>query len=108
MEVIREFAPADRYLYDFKICTGRRGWAQVDTDEDAHYFGNWANPTTLELFSYCEGDTILTKCDNPTEFIREIQNFVEWQGSGFRGIDGMCDEDIIARFQNLGLGRYLH
>ena len=45
MKITREFCPGDRYVYDFGLCTYEKGWAQVDTAQDASYFGTWANPT---------------------------------------------------------------
>ena len=53
MKITREFAAADRYTYDFGLCSYENGWAQVDTAQDASYFGTWANPTRLMIFSYC-------------------------------------------------------
>ena len=38
MKITREFAPADRYVYDFGLCSYEKGWAQVDTAQDASYF----------------------------------------------------------------------
>lgn len=35
---------SDRYKYDFRLCTSANGWAQLDTKQDASYFGNWINP----------------------------------------------------------------
>ena len=46
----------DRYKYDFRQCKPSDGWAQLDTKQDAPYYGNWINPLTLETLSYCEGD----------------------------------------------------
>ena len=68
MKITREFAPADRYLYDFGLCSYANGWAQVDTAQDASYFGTWANPTRLLIFNYCEGDTTLHEAETPEEF----------------------------------------
>ena len=56
METIRDFASTDRYIFDFKLCTTGKGWAQVDTEQDASYFGTWANPFELKVVSYTEGD----------------------------------------------------
>jgi hypothetical protein len=53
MKITREFAPADRYLYDFGLCSNASSWAQVDTAQDASYFGTWANPTWLPISNYC-------------------------------------------------------
>ena len=59
MKITREFWPGDRYVYDFGLCSYKKGWAQFDTAQDARYFGTWANPTRLIIFSYCKGDTTL-------------------------------------------------
>ena len=59
MKITHEFCPGDRYTYDFGLCSFENGWAQIDTAQDASYFGTWANPTRLMIFSYCEGDTTL-------------------------------------------------
>jgi hypothetical protein len=31
VKITREFNPADRYTYDFGLCSYEKGWAQVDT-----------------------------------------------------------------------------
>lgn len=108
--IIREFAPTDRYLYDFKTCTAAKGWAQLDTRQDASYYGNWINPIKLELFSYCEGDTTLTKCDDEADFVKTVRECVAWHKDHdyFIGIDGMCNAAIIETFTRLGFGDLLH
>jgi hypothetical protein len=108
--ITREFAPADRYIYDFKFCNFKNGWAQLDTRQDASYYGNWINPITLKLFSYCEGDTTLTECTDAADFVREVRECVEWhRNSGYYiGIDGMCSEPIIEAFTRMGLAEFLH
>ena len=30
MKITREFCSADRYIYDFGLCSYENGWAQVD------------------------------------------------------------------------------
>jgi hypothetical protein len=101
---------ADRYKYDFRNCTPADGWAQLDTRQDASYFGNWINPLTLQLMSYCEGDTTFTQCHDRADFIATARECVQWhQDAGyFIGIDGMRDPAIIAAFTEMGLGELLH
>src|SRR6185503_3161642 len=108
--VTREFAPADRYLYDFRACTADKGWAQLDTRQDASYYGNWINPVSRKLFSYCEGDLTLTECDTDEEFVATVRECVDWhkERDYFLGIDGMCSEPIISAFTRMGLAEYLH
>ncbi len=111
MEIIREFAPADRYRYDFEVCTISKGWAQVDTSQDASYFGTWINPTKREVFCYCEGDTILTRYESDAEMAIDILHMKEWnekQGHRFMGIDPGMNESLKQALIDAGLGGYLH
>jgi hypothetical protein len=113
MEKIREFAPADRYVYDWGLCSEKNGFAQVDTWQDASYYGTWANPDKLLIFNYCEGDTCLTKCLSEAEFVSEIRALKEWADKsggdrGFRGIDPGLNYENRAKWHNIGLGDLLH
>lgn len=110
MKTVTGFAPSDRYGYDFKKCTAAGGWAQIDTAQDASYFGQWCNPTTLEYFCYCEGDTTHRQADSAEEFAAFIRELAKWgqeTGHGF-AIDGMCRPEIIEQFERLGLSEFLH
>jgi hypothetical protein len=100
----------DRYRFDFKRCTASNGWAQIDSKQDAPYYGQWANPITCELASYCEGDVTHTKCADEAEFIAALGACLSWnkERGYLLGIDGMCRPEIIEAFQRLGFGEYLH
>ena len=78
MKITREFASADRYTYDFGLCSYEYRWAQVDTAQDASYFGTWANPARLMIFSYCEGGTTLKEAASPEEFAAELRQIDGW------------------------------
>jgi hypothetical protein len=103
-------AMGDRYKYDFNQCHFKKGWAQLDTRQDASYFGNWLNPITFEHFSYCEGDLTHIQCESAEEFKNWVIETVNWhkERGYFIGIDGMCDEKIISAFKALGLEEFLH
>jgi len=109
-QITREFAPADRYIYDFRYCHFKDGWAQLDTRQDASYYGNWINPLNLKLFRYCEGDTTLTECVDEADFIAAVRECCQWQKDHgyFIGIDAMCRVEIESAFDRLGLGEFLH
>ena len=54
--IYRSFDPgADRYKYD-GMFTYAEGYAQVDTHQDAWYFGIWTNPKLKIIATYAEGD----------------------------------------------------
>lgn len=111
MNIETSFIPADRYLYDFKVCTPSKGFAQVDTGQDASYFGNWANPFDFILVSYCEGDVTKKTCKDAGEFIeqlREVKTWNEEHGHKFCGVDPLCHEKLEQRFIDLGLSDLFH
>lgn len=103
------FLPVNRYYFDNKLHVAD-GWSQIDTAQDAYYFGIWANPITLEYFSYAEGDCTEIAFGNNEEFISYIKYTKQWSveaGYGFQ-IDGMCNELIINCWKSLGFERDLH
>lgn len=109
--IIRTFEPADRYAYDFGACSIDRGWAQVDTSQDASYFGQWINPTDRKIACYCEGDVIVTHVDTDSELVAEIAAMQRWnleQGHRFLGIDPGFNEPLKQALITVGLEEYLH
>lgn len=111
MKITREFAAADRYIYDFGLCSYENGWAQVDTAQDASYFGTWANPARLMIFSYCEGDTTLKEAASSDEFATELCAIDTWNranGYGPAWIDPGFDPAMKAAFVVIGLADLLH
>lgn len=111
MQIIREFVPADRYVYDFGPCSYEKGFAQIDTAQDASYFGTWCSPTKRAIVSYCEGDVTTTLCETDEEFVATVRQIGEWNvaaGYGPARIDpGFCP-DMRAAFERLGLADLLH
>ena len=110
IEVKREFAPADRYLYDFRVLTYAKGWAQVDTKNDAGYYGTWTNPDERKIFNYCEGDVTLTVCGTDDEYRQAVGEMVKWnQDNGYwLGIDPGLMPEFREKFVRLGLAQFLH
>jgi hypothetical protein len=108
----RDFLPeGDRYIFDFNICTAGKGWAQFDTQQDAAYYGNWVNPTSLEIMAYIEGDVVRHQCENGAEFAAEIRRMSAWhmENDGKPGrIDDMMNEGIRAALLALGLADLMH
>ena len=78
--VTTEFCPADRYLYDFRVCTSDKGWKQYDTDQDAPYFGIWVHVEKRVVFSYVEGDCTTVECPTQESFVAELASMAEFYG----------------------------
>jgi len=111
MKTVREFIAADRYLFDTEECTPAAGWAQVDTEQDAWYFGIWANPETLEIVTYCEGDVTRDHADSAGEFaqaLRDMESRVRGNGGWLRIDPGFSPNIIGAKFRSMGLGDLIH
>ena len=103
-----DFAPADRYVYDCGACSVAKGFAQVDTSQDAPYFGTWANPEKWILVNYCEGDVTIQTAETEEEFVNALRRLATADWHRFLGIDAMCDETLEARFKAMGLEDLLH
>ncbi|WP_043738363.1 hypothetical protein [Nocardia asiatica] len=101
----------DRYAFDFGVCSPANGFAQIDTSQDASYFGTWANPTSRVIVSFAEGDLYITRCDTDAEFVdemRALQQSNDKHGWGPARIDTMLNTAIAQKFADLGLGDMLH
>lgn len=111
MQTIREFAPADRYVYDFGVCSYSNGFAQVDTSQDASYFGTWCSPSRRMIVSYCEGDVTTQICESDAEFVAALQQIDDWnvsQGHGHARIDPGLDPAFRDVFAAIGVESLLH
>lgn len=107
MQVKRTFdSSLDRYNFDWGICSTKMGFAQVDTDQDFSHHGVWANPHSLTVISFCEGDVTVERANSVAEFVAKLRQINEFYDKCC--IDGMCDKDLIAKFTEQGLGDLLH
>ena len=111
MKTIRKFDPlADRSQLDCRLCRPAGAWAQVDTTQDASYYGVWTNPETLQIVTYCEGDITVQTADSEAEYVEAVRNLHIWNVErGFwKGVDALCNAKIVAAFHRLGLEALLH
>ena len=111
MKVTHKHIDGNRYTYDWGQCSRQAGFAQIDTKEDASYYGNWANPIDLKTVHYVEGDVSEYEFETREEFVQHIRDLIDGMdrlGYGPVRIDGMCDPRIIEGFKDLGLGDLLH
>ncbi len=102
---------AGRYVYDMNHCSIAEGWAQVDTSQDAGYFGTWINPARRETVCYCEGDVTRCHFDTDAELVEEVARIKTWSqdnGHSFFGIDPGFDDALKSQLITAGLESYLH
>ncbi|MCL5779200.1 hypothetical protein M1105_19745 [Limibaculum sp. FT325] len=111
MKVLRSFEPGDRYRYDFDLCAPSKGWAQVDTAQDAAWFGTWASPAERMIVNYAEGDVTRQICETDAEFaavLRELDRWNREKGYGPARIDPGLRPELAEAFMRLGLLDMLH
>lgn len=95
-----------RYDFDSGACSVSKGFAQVDTRQDASYYGVWTNPTTFQIVCYAEGDVSRSKCESKEEYIKEIRELCNEEY--VIAIDTMRSEALKSKFVELGLLDLLH
>ena len=101
------WAHVNRYTFDFGLDLG---WAQLDTKQDASYYGGWTNPTERAILTYVEGDVSYRSFPAEEEYAAALRKWVDWAKDFgiFIGIDGMCRPKLIDRLKRLGFGDALH
>lgn len=101
---------ADRYIFDFNLCTISKGYAQFDTASDASYHGIWSNPTERTTITFIEGDVIKVVCDNDSEYTEYLNGLAQWymDNDEYKGIDCGFDEDLKVKFASLDLQGLLY
>ena len=112
MRIIRDFKPlSDRYSFDCGPCAPANGFAQVDTKQDASYFGAWCAPATRTIVNFSEGDVTTTVCETDAEFAGQLRELARWnaeQGYGPMKIDPGRDDGLRQAFERLGVADLLH
>lgn len=101
----------DRYHFDWGECSADNGFAQIDTPQDASYFGMWTNPFDFITVSYIEGDIcrdIAENAEEYTAFLRKLHAAYEKMETPIVGIDPMLRDNLRDRFVELGLTDLLH
>ena len=110
MKHITEHVDTDRYHFDFGKCSCSKGWAQMDTNQDAHYFGIWTNPSKRAVFCYCEGDCDFRSFDTDAEYVAEVRRVVAYYNDDgrFIGIDPGFNDALKASLERFGFADLLH
>ena len=112
MKITRDFRPlSDRYSFDFGPCTTANGFAQIDTRQDASYYGTWASVTKRTIVNFCEGDVTTTVCETDADLAQQLRDLAAWndeRGYGPMKIDAGLDDGLRQAFGKLGLADLLH
>ena len=96
----------DRYYFD----TTLKGFSQLDTKQDAPWFGNWLDPINQKLVTFAEGDICLATETNSNAFAKRVRMICNWykENNTFIGIDPMGNEPAREAYKSLGLTDLLH
>ena len=81
------FNPVDRYPFDTFLL--KNWYFQVDTEQDAHYYGVWINLKTLEEVVYAEWDVYYITFDTEEWLAKNIVD------DTFRWIDGWLKDENL-------------
>ena len=112
VKITRDFRPlSDRYAFDCGPCSHANGFAQIDSSQDAPWYGQWCCVSARTIVSFCEGDVTTTVCETDEEFVRQIRELARWTdeaGYGPMKIDAVCHDELRQAFEKLGLADLLH
>ena len=99
-----------RGYFDCEECSYALGWCQVDTLQDASYYGTWANPYTFQIVNYCEGDITRTNCDNQAEFMIAMLDLKTWNDSAGWGckVDPGLSQKMTEKWSSIGMNWFLY
>ncbi|MDX1349862.1 MAG: hypothetical protein R3279_06435 [Putridiphycobacter sp.] len=106
MKVHKEFNPCGRYVFDFDLCSIKKGYGQLDVPGDAEYLGYWINPTEMKIVEYCEGDISVFTCENTKELLNQVKKIRDLHGDAH--IDHGLDDTFRQKFIDVGLGTFLY
>jgi hypothetical protein len=92
-----EFRPdLNRYFFDNSECNpARTNFCQIDTWQDASYFGIWADPVGLRVVKFIESEVYRHEFDSEAAFREKVQSILEHNrdGGGHASIDPHGNRD---------------
>jgi hypothetical protein len=109
MKITRTFIQdGNRYIFDNGACHFKQGYAQVDTGQEAWYYGLWANAKNFKIVCYAEGDLTVEEYENAEEFATAFREMAErYKGYGWTcRIDTMCSDPIKEAFEACNLSEF--
>ena len=103
MKIERSFQP-DLTRYDFDNQLLAKGYLQVDTEQDASYYGNWVNLKTRRFVQFAEGDvTVIDFASNEemTDYLRNVYQLLHID-AGLRNRD-----QVLKLAEDLGISEIM-
>jgi hypothetical protein len=104
-----------RYEIDNGVCNTDNGFCQVDTDQDASYFGIWTSPERRVVCSFMEGDITVNKATTDAEYREVLVNcLTAYKHRNEARPHAMIDLGISRRdefrdaFVTLGMASYIY
>lgn len=100
-----EFRPdLNRYYFDNGECNPvHTDFCQIDTWQDASYFGIWADPVGLQVVKFIESEVYRNEFDSEEAFAEEVRSVLEHnrQDGGHASVDPYGNQ---ADWKRLGFG----
>jgi hypothetical protein len=85
----------DRYQIDFSMVGATGGYVQIDTVEDASWFGMWLDSRSRRLVIFAEGDLEVRSYDSDADLVTDLEHLDRrYVSEGRRGLrfDPWTDE----------------
>lgn len=98
--ISRFYTNGSRYMFDFKLIS-KAGWVQLDTTQDASYYGNWVNRQLRKIINYAEGDYTETTYTTDEAFTEGLNSYlVSLQKMGYQPmLDTYGNEEQYSDFK---------
>ena len=105
MRIEKEFCGPyrERYHFDTNEFTTENGFAQVNTPEDAPYYGMWTNPFMMTIATFIEGDMSYCFAESAEEYCLILRG-IEERHNHEMFIDTMHNNELTQRFIELHMG----
>ena len=110
MKTKRSFEPnLNRYYFDGKYSCSK-GWAQMDTHQDAPYYGHWFNPFERRFISFMESDVCVIVFDDDDEMKKYMDDEKEYHRNNKSKcrLDPGFNEELRQKIKDLGMEEFLY
>ena len=93
------FLSGERYLFDARLDLSDGAWAQLDTEDDASYFGIWVNKTARRILLFAEGDLSFTQCADAASYDAQMAAICSFHEASPSFV-AITDDAVTAYYQD--------